>query len=94
MNIMELQQLTIDYYKLGANYCRTLYANGGVCIYLQKNLTFVNTDLAKYCKDKHFEVCDVILKLGSKRFCIITIYCAPTGDTDIFLTKLDIITQK
>jgi hypothetical protein len=63
---MELQQLNIDSYNLGENYFITLYAKGGVCIYLQKNLTFVNINLAKYCKDKHFEVCAVKLKLGSK----------------------------
>jgi hypothetical protein len=56
---------------------------------LTKNLTFVNTDLAKYCIDKHFEVCAVKVKLDSKRFCIITIYRAPIGNIDIFITNLD-----
>jgi hypothetical protein len=74
MNIMELQQLNIDSYKIGANYCMHLHT---------KNLTFVNIE---YCKDKHFEICAVKLKLGSKRFCIITIYRVPTGNIDIFLT--------
>jgi hypothetical protein len=82
---VELKQLNIDFYKQGAYYCRTLFTKGGVCIYLQNNLMFVNIDLAKYCIDKHFEVCAVKVKLDSKRFCIITIYRAPIGNIVIFL---------
>jgi hypothetical protein len=49
----------------------------------------VNTDLAKYCIVKQFEVCAVKVKLDSKRFCIITIYRASIGNIDIFITNLD-----
>jgi exonuclease III len=91
MNLMELQLLNIDSYKLGANYCRTMYEKGGVCIYLHTNLNFVNIDLNKYCKDKDFEVCTVKLNLSSNRLCIITIHRAPTGNIDTFITKLDTI---
>jgi hypothetical protein len=91
MNLLELQQANIDSYKLGANYCRTLYEKGGVCTYIHKSLKFVNIDLKKYCKVKDFEVCAVKLNLNSKRFCIITIYRAPTGNIDVFITKLDTI---
>jgi hypothetical protein len=52
-------------------------------------LNFINKDLKKYCKDKNFEVCGIKLNLSSKRFCIITIYRAATGNTDIFIIKLD-----
>jgi hypothetical protein len=38
MNFTELQLINIDSYKLGANYCITLYKKGGVCIYVQKKL--------------------------------------------------------
>jgi hypothetical protein len=34
MNLLELQQTYIDSYKLGANYCRTVYEKGGVCTLL------------------------------------------------------------
>jgi hypothetical protein len=64
MNLLELQQSNIDSYKLGANYCRTSYEKGGVCIYLHKSLKFVNIDLKKYCKDKDVEVCAVKLNLS------------------------------
>ena len=91
MNPLELQQLNIDSYKLAANYCRTLYEKGGVCIYLHTSLNFVNIKLTKDCIDKDFEVCAVKLNLRSKRFCIITVYRAPTGNIDTFITKLDTI---
>jgi hypothetical protein len=32
MNLVELQLINIDSYKLGANYCRTRYEKVGVCI--------------------------------------------------------------
>jgi hypothetical protein len=52
MNLLELQQSNIDSYKLGANYCRTSYEKGGVCIYLHKGLKFVNIDLKNIAKIK------------------------------------------
>jgi hypothetical protein len=58
MNLLELQQLNTDSYKLGANYCRTLKGKG-VCIYSHTNLKIVNTDLYKYFKEKDFEICAV-----------------------------------
>jgi hypothetical protein len=87
---LELQQTYTDSYKLGANYCRTFYENGGVCTYIHKSLNFVNINLKKYCKDKDFEVCAIKLYLNSKRVCKITIYRAPAGNCDLFITKLDI----
>jgi hypothetical protein len=84
-----IKTIKLDSYKLRAYYCRTLFTKGGVRIYLQNNLTFVNIDLAKYCIDKHFEVCAVKVKLDSKIFCIITIYRAPIGNIDVFITNLD-----
>jgi hypothetical protein len=45
----------------------------------------------KYCKDKDFEACSIKLNLSSNRLCIITIYRAPTGNIDAFITKLDTI---
>jgi hypothetical protein len=94
MNLLELQQLNIDSYKLGANYCRTLNGKGGVCIYTHTSLRIVNINLNKYCKEKDFEVCAVKLNLSSNKLCIITIYRAPTGNIDTFITKLDTILGK
>jgi hypothetical protein len=91
MNLLEVQQLNIESYKLADNYCRTLYEKGRVCIYLHASLNFVNIDLTKYCIHKDFEVCAIKLNLSTKRFCIITVYRAPVGNIDTFITKLDTI---
>jgi hypothetical protein len=62
-----------------------------VCIYVQKNFKYVKIDINEYCEDKDFEACAIKLNVDSKRFCIITLYRAPTGNIDVFITKLDII---
>jgi hypothetical protein len=94
MNLLELQQLNTDSYKLGANYCRTLKGKGGVCIYSHTNLKIVNTDLNKYCKEKDLEIYAVKLNLSANKLSIIAIYRAPTGYFDTFITKLDTILGK
>jgi hypothetical protein len=94
MNFTKLQLINIDSYKLGANYCRTLYKNRGVSIYVQKKFKYIKIDFNEYCKDKDFEACAIKRNVDSKIFCIITIYIAPTGDIGVFITKLDIILRK
>jgi hypothetical protein len=77
MNYLELQQIFLDSYSLRVGYCRSSYAKEGVCILAQEKLKFVSTDLAKYCKDKRFEVCAIKIYLDTKMICIIAIYRAP-----------------
>jgi len=94
MNHLELQQTFIDNYKLGVSYCRTLYEEGGVCIFVQERLRYVKIDLEKQSKDKDFEVCAIMIHLNAKSACIIAIYRAPTGNFDLFISKLDAILRK
>ena len=42
MRLEELQQVSMNEYKLAANFCRTAYAKGGVCMYVHKCVKFVN----------------------------------------------------
>jgi hypothetical protein len=77
MNYLELQKILLDSYSLGASYCRVTYEKGGVCIFVQEKLRYVGTDLAKYCKDKDFEVCATKIYMNTKKVCIIAIYRAP-----------------
>jgi hypothetical protein len=77
MNQEELQQTFIDDYNLGANFCRTSYAKGGVCTYVHKSLNLENIDLETYCIEKDYEVCALKLNLNFTQICIITIYRAP-----------------
>ena len=94
MNHSELQHTFFYNYKLGVSYCRTLYEKVGVCIYVQESLRYVRIDLEKYCKDKDFEVCAIKIHFNTKSACIIAIYRAPSGNFDLFITKLDTILKK
>jgi hypothetical protein len=94
MNQLELQQTFLDSYKLGAGYCRTLCEKGGVCIFVQESLRYVSTDLENYCMDKDLEVCAIKIYINAKSACVIAIYRAPSGNFDLFITKLDIILRQ
>ena len=61
---------------------------------MQESLRYVKTDLEKYCKDKDFEVCAIKIHFNMKSACIIAIYRAPTGNFDLFISKLDTILRK
>jgi hypothetical protein len=94
MNHLELQQTFFDNYKLGVSYCRSFYEKGDVSIFVQECLRYVRIDLEKYCKDKDFEVCATKIHFSPKSPCIIAIYRAPSGNFDLFITKLYTILRK
>jgi len=64
---------------------------GCVCIFVQESLNYIRLDLEKYCQDKDFEVCAIKIHLDTKIVCIIAIYRAPSGNFDLFLSKLDAV---
>ena len=64
---------------------------GGVCIYVQKSLNYVKLNLEKYCQNKNFEVCAIKSHFSTKGLCIIAINRAPSGNFELFLSKLDTI---
>jgi hypothetical protein len=94
MNPLESQQTFFDNYKLGISYCRIFYEKGGVCIFVQESLRYVRIDLEKYFKDKDFEVCAIKIHFNTKSASIIAIYRDPSGNFDLFLSKLDTILRK
>ena len=61
---------------------------------MQESLSYVRTDLERYCKDKDFDVCAIKIHLNTKSACIIGIYRAPSGNFDLFIIKLDRILRK
>ena len=65
-----------------------------MCIFEQESLRYVKIDPQKYCKDKDFEVCAINIHFNAKNACIIAIYRAPTGNFDLFISKLDTIVRK
>ena len=62
------------------------------CAYLGKeSLRCERIDLKKFCKDKNFGVCAIKIYLSTKSACT---YRAPSGNFDLFITKLDTILRK
>ena len=93
MNVLEYSHINIEDYTAGVQFCRALHEKGGVIMYVHNNLTFTNTDLSEYCKEKDFEACAIKLTTTSLNICIITIYRSPTGDFNGFLQNLDKVLQ-
>jgi hypothetical protein len=58
----EIDITPITKYKLGAKYCRKISKNGGVSIYIQEYLKFININLQNYCNEQD-------IKLRSKNAC-------------------------
>ena len=50
--------------------------------------------MEKHCKDKDFEVCVIKTYFNAKCVCIIAIYGAPSGNFDLFISKLDTVLRK
>jgi hypothetical protein len=61
----EINNLPIDHFKLGSKYCGHEFKNGGVSIFVHKELEFFSISLDKYCKEKDTEVCAVKTKYNS-----------------------------
>jgi hypothetical protein len=76
----ELDSIGLNQYNLGAEFCRKVYKNGGVSIFIHESIHFVNNNLIEYCKEKDLEACAVKLHLQSCIICITTIYRSPPGN--------------
>lgn len=91
LNSLELNNITIDHYNLGAVYCRKSLSKGGVCIFVYKSLNFININLDKFCLDQVIEVCAVKLQSALRNICIVAVYRAPSGNFMQFLNGLDAV---
>jgi hypothetical protein len=61
---------------------------------VQESLRYVCTDLEKYCLDKDLEGFAIKIYMNAKIAYVIAIYRAPSGNFDLFITKLDIIIRQ
>jgi hypothetical protein len=64
---------------------------GGVCIFVNKNLNFMNIDLEKFSHERDIEVGAVKIIVNSANICILSIYRAPSGNFSLFLDKLEMV---
>ena len=74
LSSMELSHVNLENCTIGAQFCRSHYAKGGVVMYRHNNLNATNIDLSKYCKEKDIEICAVKLNLNASAVCIVTVY--------------------
>ena len=90
----EINSVHLWQYNLGTYFCRKLYKQGGVSIFVLKNIQFQKIDLNQYVKEKDFEVCALNLRVASTNLLIICLYRSPTGDYTYFLNQLELVLNK
>ena len=86
---LEIDIMSIEYYKLGAKYCRHQYKNGHVCIFVHESIDLSIIATHHICKEKDLEIYAIKLNLPQIKIAIITIYRSPTGNYNYFLRKLE-----
>jgi hypothetical protein len=91
--VPEIQATCIDNYTLCTYYCRRQALKGGLCIFINNNLTLYPINLENYCVDKDIEACAIQLQYSNKKNCILMIYRSPIGDFPIFMTHLENLLQ-
>ena len=91
----EIGNVNFGQYTLGSAFCRQTFKQGGVCIYISKNICFNAINLDLHIKEKDLEICALKLGLLTSSFTVICIYRSPTGDlTYFFLNHLESILNK
>jgi len=87
--VEEIENLTLNHCILGAKFGMQLYKNGGICTFIQDNITFSNINLNEYTKEKDFETCSMKINSLTHYKIVMTIYRYPTGDFSYFLNSLE-----
>ena len=60
---LEIDMMSVEYYKLDAKFCRHLYKNGCVCIFVKESIDFSTFPTHHICKKKDLEICAIKLSL-------------------------------
>jgi len=89
MKTEEIGNVNFGQYTLGSAYCRQTYKQGGVCIYISKNISFNAINLDQYIKEKDLDICALKICEATSCFTVICIYRSPTGDFNYFLNHLE-----
>jgi exonuclease III len=85
----QLDSIRFQNYKLGANFYRKIYRNGGVCIYIHESFQFPNVNVHNFCKEKDLEACVIKLYLPCSTIGIVSMSRSPSGNFDYFLNNLE-----
>jgi hypothetical protein len=74
---LELDQINLDGYKLGAAYCRKSLLKGGISVFVHEKYNYLNVDLSKFCKEQDIEAS--ALKLQFPALNIYVVPCSTNG---------------
>jgi hypothetical protein len=83
--------INLTNYVLGAQFCCHSYKQGGVSIFVSRDIQFHPIDLKYFNKEKDLEICTLKIDLHKTNLIIICIYRSPTGDYKYFLNQLEAI---
>jgi hypothetical protein len=84
-----MKSTTIDNSTLCDFYCRKHFIKGGVCIFVDDNISSSKFNLESYCVDKDFEACASQLNFQKNKIYIVTIYRSPSGNFANFMNHLE-----
>jgi hypothetical protein len=79
----------MDNYLLGAYFCRSLFKQVGVSIFILNDFLFHDIDLQMFVKEKDFEICALSTKVPSINLLVLCVYRSPTGDFAYFMDQLE-----
>jgi exonuclease III len=86
LNLLQIQLISMDDYRLGAEICRQFFqkGGGGVCMFIQKQFSSSVINREKFCTEKELGACALKIRLSSSNVCIITVYRPPSGNFQFF----------
>jgi hypothetical protein len=80
---LEMAMMSVEYYKLGAKFCRHYYKNGSI--------DFSTIPTHHICKENNLEICSIKLNIPKIKIAFVTIYRSPTGNCNYFLREKSIL---
>ena len=94
MRIVEIDNINLYQYTLGAKYCRQKFEQGSVSIFIRKDINYSTIDLDKFSKEKDFEICTINIPTQQECLLILCTYRSPSGDFKNFLQQLELVMNK
>ena len=91
---LEIENLSIDHYTLGAKFCRQILKHGGTNIFVHDSLAFNTIDLHELCIEQDIEIHAVKINFSPTLIRVICIYRLPTSNFIHFTEGTDTISNQ
>jgi exonuclease III len=82
----EINTISLNEHILTSQYSRKNFRQGGVCIFIKKNIQFSKINNTIKCKEKDLELC--VIQPHLLNVYIVCVYRAPSGDFLYFIQNL------